>query len=64
MLHPLLSRVGDTFPGQCLDVHVRAFIYRWGHTVSAEGEALPFTLDEVALAPARPLLRCVASSAW
>ena len=52
----LAVRVGDTRPGQMLEVRVRAYLYEWAARTTKEGEVLPYTMKvrpRVAL-PAQP----------
>ena len=52
--------MGDTYPGHTLMVSVKAYIYRWQQRHTAEGELLPYAMEEVQLSPAEPvaMLRC------
>jgi Inward rectifier potassium channel C-terminal domain len=40
----LAFRVGDTRPGQMLEVHVRGYLYEWAPRTSKEGETQPYTM--------------------
>ena len=42
-------RVGDTYPNNMLEVHLRAYIYRWHSRTTLEGDVLPFELMELDL---------------
>lgn len=42
MTSDLFCRVGDTYPHNMLEVHVRAYIYRWRPRKTLEGEVLPY----------------------
>eukprot|EP00798_Chlamydomonas_sp_ICE-L_P014778 gene14778-20828_t len=53
----LMIRLGDRRPGQVLDIHVRAFLYRWTPVVTQEGETLPYSVDELSITPSHPILR-------
>ena len=45
----LAFRVGDTRPGQMLEVHVRAYLYEWVPHTTKEGEVLPYSMSVRAL---------------
>ncbi|MEW5317554.1 MAG: hypothetical protein WDW38_008842 [Sanguina aurantia] len=53
----LMFRVGDTMPGQMVGVAVRAFIFRWNVGVTAEGETIPYDVQELELTPSSLILR-------
>lgn len=44
-----VRRVGDTYPNNMLEVHIRAYIYRWRSRVTAEGDVLPFEVRQLHL---------------
>jgi hypothetical protein len=41
----LMFRVGDSRPGQMLEVHVRAYLYEWAPRITKEGEQLPLNVQ-------------------
>lgn len=49
----LMFRVGDTRPGQNLEVHVRAYLFEWVAHTTKEGELIPYTTQVRSLS-ARP----------
>ncbi|KXZ54470.1 hypothetical protein GPECTOR_4g535 [Gonium pectorale] len=53
----LMFRLGDTFPGQVLDVQVTAHLYRWQAVHTQEGELLPYEEHPLELEPPTLLLR-------
>lgn len=44
-------------PGQMVGVAVRAFIFRWNIGVTAEGESIPYDVQELELSPSSLILR-------
>lgn len=41
----LNDRVGDTYPNNMLEVHIRAYFYRWRSRTTQEGDVLPFEVQ-------------------
>lgn len=41
----LLCRVGDTYPHNMLEVHMRAYFYKWHPRTTLEGDILPFEVS-------------------
>lgn len=50
-------RLGDSYPSQMLNVHVRLLLYRYSAATSPEGELLPFTVTELPVTPPSLMLR-------
>jgi len=46
-----MFRVGDTYPHNMLEVHVRAYIYRWQARTTSEGDVLPYEVTTCWNAP-------------
>jgi hypothetical protein len=46
----LMFRVGDSRPGQMLEVHVRAYLHEWAPRVTKEGEQIPLNVQVCLLA--------------
>jgi hypothetical protein len=52
----LMFRVGDTRPGQMVEVHVRGYLYEWTARTTKEGEIVPYSMTVrtgLASAPSR-----------
>lgn len=53
-----VCRVGDTYPHNMLEVHMRAYFYKWHPRVTLEGDVLPFEVSSSRLEEKSPSQSC------